>query len=80
MHAQRSYPPDQVDAAILGLLLDESIDLWAVAEVEREIGSKVAVADSLLRLRGAGLIYHLHGDLFVKPSRAAIYFNRLDRV
>jgi hypothetical protein len=61
---------NEIDAAVLGLLLDERFDVWAVVEVEREIGDAVATKDSLARLRGAGLIYELaHG--FVVASRAA---------
>lgn len=70
MHAQRSYSPEQIDAAIMGLLLDERFDLWAVAEVEREIGDSVATRDSLARLRGAGLIHEIDAD-FVAATRAA---------
>jgi len=76
MHAQRSS--EQVEAAVLGLLLDERYDLWSVAEVEREVGDKVAVADAIRRLRGAGLVYLMHDDFFVKPTHSAVYFNRLN--
>lgn len=78
MHAQRSYSPDQVDAAIMGLLLDDRFGLWAVSEVEREIGSATMVADSLRRLRGVGLV-HMVEEEFVKPTRAARHFAQLDR-
>jgi hypothetical protein len=77
MHAQRSSSPEQVDAAVMGLLLDARFDLWAVSEVESEIGSAVAVADSLMRLQAVGLV-HLIEETFVKASRAALYFNRLE--
>jgi hypothetical protein len=61
---------NEIDAAVLALLLDERFDVWATVEVEREIGDAVATKDSLARLRGAGLIYELsHG--FVMASRAA---------
>jgi hypothetical protein len=70
MHVQPSYSPEQIDAAIMGLLLDERFHLWAIVEVEREIGDRVETRDSLSRLRGAGLIYEL--DLgFVFATRAA---------
>jgi len=32
MHAQSSSP-EQVDAAIMGMLLDTRFDVWAVAEI-----------------------------------------------
>jgi hypothetical protein len=60
----------EIDAAIMGLMLDERFDLWAIVEVEREIGDAVAVRDSLRRLRGAGLIHRLELG-FVMATRAA---------
>lgn len=67
---------NEIDAAVLALLLDERFDVWATVEVEREIGDAVATKDSLARLRGAGLIYELsHG--FVMASRAARAADRL---
>ena len=77
MHAQRSSSPEQVDAAVMALLLDARFDLWAVSEVEREIGSAVAVADSLTRLQAVGLVHKIE-EMFVKATRAALYFNRLE--
>jgi hypothetical protein len=65
---------DVTDQAILGLLVADRA-LWAVEEVTREIGSPLAVADSLARLRGAGLV-HRCGD-FVFAARAAVRFNDL---
>lgn len=59
------------DDAVLGLLLYEDHGLWAVAEVEREIGDQVVVADSLARLYGAGLVHRVAGD-FVCATRAAL--------
>ncbi len=76
MHAQRSSR-EQVDAAIMGLLLDERFHLWAVSEVEREIGDAMAVADSLARLLSVGLVHRVE-DGFVRPRRAAIHCNRLE--
>jgi hypothetical protein len=77
MHAQRSSSPQGVDAAVMALLLDARFDLWAVSEVVREIGSAVAVNDSLTRLQAVGLV-HLIEETFVKASRAALYFERLE--
>ncbi|HEV7563141.1 MAG TPA: hypothetical protein VGO24_06525 [Solirubrobacterales bacterium] len=59
------------------LLLDDSVALWAIDEIRREIGDPIAVTDSLARLRGVGLI-HVFDLGFVKPSRAARYFDRLE--
>ena len=58
----------EVDDAVMGLLLSVP-GLWAVAEVEREIGDRAATADSLARLVGGGLVHRLDG--FVFASRAA---------
>ena len=66
-----------MDSAVLTLLLDDRFDVWAVAEIERAIGDAVAVADSLRRLQGGGLVNRLANDFF-KPSRAALYCNRLE--
>ena len=59
------------DRAVMGLLLSEYSGLWKVAEVEREIGDRVGVADSLARLHGAGLVHRL--DDFVFPTVAAVH-------
>lgn len=67
---------DRIDMAILGLLLERGTrDPWSVEEVVREIGDKIAVLDSLVRLHGAGLA-HLCGD-FVLATRAAQRFDAL---
>jgi len=66
-----------MDSAVLTLLLDDRFDVWAVAEIERAIGDALAVADSLRRLQGGGLVNRLAND-FVKPSRAALYCSRLE--
>lgn len=55
----------------MGLLLDPRFHIWAITEVQREIGDEVAVRDSLSRLRGAGLIHELFYMGFVWPTRAA---------
>ncbi len=70
MQSQRSWSPDQIDAAIMGMLLDDRFDIWAIVEVEREIGDSLAVKDGIRRLRGAGLIHELDMG-FVTPTRAA---------
>jgi len=66
-----------MDAAVMGLLLDERFHVWAVVEVEREIGDPVAVRDSLNRLRGAGLVHEIHMREFVMPTRAALAADEL---
>jgi hypothetical protein len=77
MHAQRSSSPEQVDAAVMALLLDARFDLWAVSEVEREIGSAAAAHDSVTRLQASGLV-HVIEETFVRPTRAALYMDRLE--
>jgi hypothetical protein len=59
----------ETDSAVLGLLVYDHAGLWSVAEVEREIGNRVAAADSMARLHGAGLIHRLEN--FVFATRAA---------
>lgn len=77
MHAQRSSPAEKVDAAVMALLLDARFNLWAITEVEREIGGGVAARDSITRLQAAGLVLVVEGA-FVKPSQAALYLDRLE--
>jgi hypothetical protein len=62
---------DQVDQAILGLLLFEpGLALWAIDEIVREIGSRIAVTDSLCRLHRAGVIHRLDGFVFASRTAA----------
>jgi hypothetical protein len=77
MPSQRNWSPEQIDAAIMGLLLDDCFDLWAVSEVEREIGNALDVRDGIRRLRGAGLIHELDMG-FVTPTRAARRASEMD--
>lgn len=67
-----SLPPaDHVDQAILNLLLFEpGFAVWGVEEIVREIGSPIAVDESLWRLHRVGLIHRLD-EGFVFASRAA---------
>ncbi len=61
----------RIDSAILVLLNGHKEQRpWSVHEMELEIGDRIAVIDSLARLKGAGLI-HRCGD-FVWISRAAL--------
>jgi hypothetical protein len=66
-----SENPGQIEQAIHGLLIqpDHQRPL-SVREIELEIGSPIAVADSLLRLHSVGLI-HRSGE-FVWATRAAL--------
>lgn len=66
-----------MDAAVMGLLLDPRFHLWAVVEVERQIGDAVAARDSLNRLRAAGLVHEIHLGEFVMPTRAALAADEL---
>jgi hypothetical protein len=67
-----------IDEAVMGLLLGDPPGLWAVEEIEREIGNHVHAKDSLSRLSRVGLIHRLDGlDGFVLASRAAIHFDSL---
>jgi hypothetical protein len=67
---------DRVRGAVLRLLLtSQSHQLWSVAELEREIGDRVATVDAIASLHAAGLI-HRCGD-FVLATRAALAMDRL---
>ena len=81
MQSEDMRSPEQedrdMDAAVMTLLLDDRFDVWAISEVERAIGNRVAVNDSLSRLQAGGLVNRLERG-FVKPSRAALYCSRLD--
>jgi hypothetical protein len=77
MHGNSNLDSEQVDSAILGLLVDpEAHRPWSVDEVAREIGDKVATADGLARLIGAGLAHRTSED-FVWATRAALYAEAL---
>jgi hypothetical protein len=68
--------PNPTDLAILQLLLTPDIQRpWSGHELALEIGSELEVADSLARLRGAGLIHRCNE--FVWASRAALEAERL---
>lgn len=63
--------PGQIEQAIHGLLIyREEQRPWSVHEIELEIGDSIAVADSIARLKGLGLL-HRCGE-FVWATRAAL--------
>jgi len=67
-----------IDGTIMAsLLADDAQRPWTVDEIVREIGSEVAVSDSLNRLYGGGLIHRLGG--FVFATRAALRSDLLAR-
>lgn len=60
-----------LDQAVLGLLLsDEAAAVWAVVDLQREIGDDLATLDSLRRLERSGLAHVVVGQC-VFASRAA---------
>jgi hypothetical protein len=71
------HDDDKFDHAILTLLLHErSPGPWAIDELVREIGDRIAVEDAIARLYGAGLIHRLDPG-FVFPTRAALRADQL---
>jgi hypothetical protein len=77
MHTQPNYDPEQVDSAILGLLVDpEAQRPGSVEEVAREIGDEVVTDDGLARLIASGLAHRI-GEGFVWASRAALHAEAL---
>lgn len=63
--------PGQIEQAIHGLLIyREEQRPWSIHEIELEIGDSIAVADSIARLKGLGLL-HRCGE-FVWATRAAL--------
>lgn len=63
--------PGQIEQAIFCTLVSSQEQRpWSVREMEMELGSPIAVEDSLRRLQAGGLI-HRCGD-FVWATRAAI--------
>jgi hypothetical protein len=74
MHEQRSPCVAQdehaTEQAILGLLAQETAPLWAIEELVREIGDRLAVVDAVRRLQAAGLAHDIGGE-YVFISRTA---------
>lgn len=60
---------DAIDQTVLTLLLETSGGVWAIRDLELEIGDVIAVTDSVARLERCGLA-HLSGRLVI-ASRAA---------
>jgi hypothetical protein len=71
--------PDQVDRAILDLLLlDPGVGPWTIPDLVREIGNPTCVDDSVRRLYRANLIHRLGEDFaFVWASRATVHLAAL---
>jgi predicted transcriptional regulator len=61
---------EQIDLAVLTLLLEDHARPWSDDEVAREVGDRIAAVDSLARLYGAGLVHQLGG--FVFATRPAL--------
>lgn len=62
---------DAIEQAILSMLLDDAgAELWAIDELVREIGDRLAIVDAVRRLTAAGIVHHLPGG-FVLISRTA---------
>jgi hypothetical protein len=73
----------KVEWAVLGYLLDADPDRFTIPEVSRAMnagktgfGSEDAVERAIVQLVGAGLLHCCCG--FVLPTRAALYFWRLE--
>jgi hypothetical protein len=78
MHQQRTPEPagEPREHAIFALLVNrEEQRPWSVLELELEIGSSIAVEDSLTRLHAVGLV-HRCGE-FAWASRAALRADEL---
>lgn len=71
--AVRAVAPIDTQRAVMVVLLSGHHHPWSRAELEREIasvnGDRIAVADAINDLHGAGLL-HITGEL-VTPTRAA---------
>lgn len=62
---------DLLDEQILNLLVEEQAP-WAIAEVQRVVGSSSDAADGLARLRHGGLIHQCGEFVFAsRPAREA---------
>jgi hypothetical protein len=84
MRDQRSSAPpvgrcsEEVQFVVLALLLDpECAGPSSVAELAREVGCELLVAEAVVRLHAAGLAHR--SDELVWPTRAASRFCQLLR-
>ena len=82
MHDQGTSTPAHDDAVTDGEVMAMLLALdaqrpWTEGEIAREVGDRLAVADSLKRLHGGGLIHRLDG--FVFATRAALASEQLAR-
>lgn len=70
---QRAEGEDQTDSLILALLVSSQFPgLWSIVELEQEVGNPMAVAESIRRLHGQGLVHRL-GDFVFVTHAAACY-------
>lgn len=73
---------EQIERAVLAFLLDEHPDQLTIPEVSRamnahgDFNSEDAVERAIRELVGAGLLRCQDG--YVQPTRAALYFSRLE--
>jgi hypothetical protein len=68
---------DEIDEAVMSLLLDQRRGLWSVEEIASEMKDRVDAEDGLARLAAAGLVHRLDG--FVFATRAAARASDLAR-
>ena len=65
-----------VERAVLGLVLDSHPKQLTIPALAREIGQRDAVERAVSALVGVGLLERQGAS--VRPTRAAIHFDRLD--
>jgi hypothetical protein len=61
---------DEIDEAIMSLLLDQRRGLWSVEEIASEMKDRVDAEDGLARLAAAGLVHRLDGFAFATRAAA----------
>jgi hypothetical protein len=73
MQTERSHNqvPDPIQQAIFGLLIGSERQVWAVDDIVREIGDRLAVIDALRDMQAGGVVHRLTDD-FVLASRTAV--------
>jgi hypothetical protein len=69
---------DETQFVVLALLLDPDCPgPWSLAELAREVGCEITVADAVVSLHAAGLVHRC--DEFVFATRPAVRFCQLLR-